>query len=285
MYQSDPSMAARKDWPTMYDLPSEEPEDMGLPDELHDFQPELLRQTFRPLGYPAGPLSTGTDGHLYFDRQSPLWYKNPNWFGALDISRFYPGRDWVLSYAIWDENVNPFVVVELLSPDAEDEDSGSDTRIVIEETWGTDSTLQTLRQINKLPTKWNLHNQVWRVLYYFVFNRYDGEFRAFRLVSDSYQPVTVNDRRVWIAEVEIGLGVWQGSFHGINRQWLRWFDSAEQTLYDRSGNWILTPEEYERQRADRAEQQAELAGQEARQERERAERLAAKLRELGIEIE
>ena len=33
--------------PTMYDLPSEDPEEPGLPDEFHDFQPELLSETFR----------------------------------------------------------------------------------------------------------------------------------------------------------------------------------------------------------------------------------------------
>jgi hypothetical protein len=75
----------------------------------------------------------------------------------------------------------------------------------------------------------------------------------------------------------LGLGVWQGAFQGMERLWLRWFD--------RSGNWIPTPEEYERQRADRAEQQAELASQETQRERQRAELLEAKLRELGIEID
>lgn len=26
----------QKDWPTMYDLPSEDPQEPGLPDEFHD---------------------------------------------------------------------------------------------------------------------------------------------------------------------------------------------------------------------------------------------------------
>jgi hypothetical protein len=43
MYQPHLSVAPQKDWPTMYDLPSEDSEEMGLPDEFHDFQPELLR--------------------------------------------------------------------------------------------------------------------------------------------------------------------------------------------------------------------------------------------------
>jgi hypothetical protein len=38
--------------PTMYDLKSEDPEEPGLPDEFHDFQPQLLRETCKPPNYP-----------------------------------------------------------------------------------------------------------------------------------------------------------------------------------------------------------------------------------------
>jgi Uma2 family endonuclease len=261
MYQPHLSVAPQKDWPTMYDLPSEDSEEMGLQDEFHDFQPELLRQTFRPPGYPAEQIFTGTDMNLYYDRQHPLWHKRPDWFGVLGVSRFYQEQDLRLSYVVWDEGVNPFVVVELLSPGTEDEDLG-----------------QTLREVNKPPTKWQVYEQILQIPYYFLFNRYNNQFRAFQLIEGSYQPMLITaDQKVWLEESQLGLGVWQGAFQGMERLWLRWFD--------RSGNWIPTPEEYERQRADRAEQQAELASQEVQQERERSERLAAKLRELGIEIE
>jgi Uma2 family endonuclease len=261
MYQPDLFVATQKDWPTMYDLPSEDPEEMGLPDEFHDFQPELLRQTFRPPGYPAEQIFTGTDMNLYYDRQHPLWHKRPDWFGVLGVSRFYQEQDLRLSYVVWDEGVNPFVVVELLSPGTEDEDLG-----------------QTLREVNKPPTKWQVYEQILQIPYYFLFNRYNNQFQAFQLIEGSYQPMLITaDQKVWLEESQLGLGVWQGAFQGMERLWLRWFD--------RSGNWIPTPEEYERQRADRAEQQAELASQEVQRERQRAELLAGKLRELGIEID
>jgi hypothetical protein len=35
MYQTDPPRPAKETLPTMYDLPSEYPEDSGLPDEFH----------------------------------------------------------------------------------------------------------------------------------------------------------------------------------------------------------------------------------------------------------
>ena len=37
--QSDPPRSPRETLPTMYDLPSEFPEEPGLPDEYHDLQP------------------------------------------------------------------------------------------------------------------------------------------------------------------------------------------------------------------------------------------------------
>ncbi|MFM6154924.1 MAG: hypothetical protein ACKPE3_18320, partial [Sphaerospermopsis kisseleviana] len=58
MYQSDvnikPSyepLSPQETLPTMYDLPSDNLEEPGLPDEFHLLQPELLRSTFHPPGY------------------------------------------------------------------------------------------------------------------------------------------------------------------------------------------------------------------------------------------
>jgi Uma2 family endonuclease len=43
--QADPIKSAKL--PTMYDLPSQDPEEPGLPDEFHDLQPQLLSATLR----------------------------------------------------------------------------------------------------------------------------------------------------------------------------------------------------------------------------------------------
>ena len=45
MVESQFPQPASESLPTMYDLPSEYPEEPGLPDEFHDFQPQLLRET------------------------------------------------------------------------------------------------------------------------------------------------------------------------------------------------------------------------------------------------
>jgi Uma2 family endonuclease len=75
MYQISPNLSPRQALPTMYDLPSEEIGDPGLPDEFHLLQPELLRDTFRPLNYPTEEVFTASDLNLYYDLRQSQWYK------------------------------------------------------------------------------------------------------------------------------------------------------------------------------------------------------------------
>lgn len=73
MYQTDPPRPPKETLPTMYDLPSEYPEDSGLPDEFHLFQPQLLRETFCPPNYPTEEVFVATDLNLYYDLRHTLW--------------------------------------------------------------------------------------------------------------------------------------------------------------------------------------------------------------------
>ncbi|MGB6014267.1 MAG: Uma2 family endonuclease, partial [Nodosilinea sp.] len=66
MYQTNPPQPAKATPPTMYDLPSENPEESGLPDEFHLLQPELLRLTFRPPTYSADQVFAASDLNLYY---------------------------------------------------------------------------------------------------------------------------------------------------------------------------------------------------------------------------
>jgi Uma2 family endonuclease len=70
----------------------------------------------------------------------------------------------------------------------------------------------------------------------------------------------------WLPGVGLGLQLWEGVYEGGQATWLRWCDQA--------GQLIPTGAE----RAEQAENQRE-------QERQRAERLAAQLRALGVEPE
>lgn len=238
----------------MYDLPSEDPEEPGLPDEFHDIQPQLLKETFCSPTYPSEQVFVGTDLNIYYDSRQPQWYKRPDWFVALGVQQSQSQQDLRLSYVVWQEGVNPFLVVELLSPGTEDEDLG-----------------RSLRDTDQPPTKWNVYERVLRVPYYVVFSRYTGELQVFEIKGVRYQALVLTQNRFWLPEVELGLGVWQGSYAGVEGQWLRWYDVDDK--------WVPTPQE----RAEQAEHQLEQAEHQLELERSRAQQLRERLRSLGID--
>ncbi len=237
MYQTDPPRPPKEVMPTMYDLQSEDIEESGLPDQFHLLQPRLLDETFHPPGYPQERIFVASDLNLYYDPHHTLWYKRPDWFAVLGVPSLYEQRDLRLSYVVWQEGVNPFIVVELLSPGTEKEDLG-----------------QTLRDVEQPPTKWEVYERVLRIPYYVVFDRYSYQMRAFKLDGSRYAELDVPNSRLWIPDIELGLGVWEGEYQGFQQPWLRWFDT--------SNNWVLTPVE---------------------QEQQRVERLITQLRSLGVE--
>ncbi|NCJ07655.1 hypothetical protein GS597_14280 [Synechococcales cyanobacterium C] len=259
MYQTSPPLPPQQVLPTMYDLSSEDPEEPGLPDEFHLLQPELLRSTFRPPTYTADTIFTASDLNLYYDSRHPQWYKRPDWFGVLGIPRLYEGTDLRLSYVTWQEGASPFVVAELLSPGTEKEDLG-----------------RSLREANQPPNKWTVYEQILRIPYYFVFNRYTDELQVFGLMMNEYQPLQPDEMGVWLKEAELGLGLWQGRYQGVERQWLRW--------YDRDRQWLLTPTELEAQRAEQEKQRAEQEKQRADLAEQENVQLRSRLRQLGIEL-
>ncbi len=254
--QVDPPLPPRETLPTMYDLSSENPEEPGLPDEYHDLQPQLLSRTLRSPCYPPQRIFTGTDINLYYDVRHTQWYKRPDWFLVVGVPRLYEERDLRSSYVVWQEGVNPFVVVELLSPGTAKEDLGDYAEVEEEGERGRAREGENAGARETPPRKWDVYEKILRVPYYLVFSRYTNRVRFFKLVGGHYQEQALDPEnpRIWIPELEVGLGLWQGEYEGIERQWLRW--------YDDQGNWIPTDteqerqeKEQERQRADRAESQ------------------------------
>lgn len=227
--------------PTMYDLSSENPEEPGLPDEFHDFQPELLRRTFKPPHYQPEQVFSGSDLNLYYDLAHSQWYKRPDWFGVVGERSFYESAQLRRSYVMWQERVPPMVIVELVSPGTEGEDLG-----------------ETTHQEEEAPTKWEVYEEILQVPYYVVFNRYIGQLRAFFHENHGYEELPLTEPKIWMPKLELGLKLWEGVYETglrkIEGLWLRWYDLED--------NLILTDTEIERQRA---------------------ERLAEKLRELNID--
>jgi Uma2 family endonuclease len=201
----------------------------------------LLSATLRLSGYARDQIFTGTDLNLYYDVRQPQWYKRPDWFLVVGVPRLYDGTDLRSSYVIWQEGVDPFVVVELLSPGTEKDDLGEYAELTdAAPTAGNGSATR-----DTLPRKWEVYEQRLRVPYYIVFSRYTNQVRFFQLTGGRYQEQALDPAqpRLWIPELGLGLGLWQGAFEGVTHHWLRW--------YDDQGNWIPTDAE----RATQAEAQ------------------------------
>ncbi|HEY9874184.1 MAG TPA: Uma2 family endonuclease [Candidatus Obscuribacterales bacterium] len=116
----------------------------------------------------------------------------------------------------------------------------------------SDKTAATDRGLKK-----QIYQDIFRTPDYFWFDPYTLEFAGFYLVSGHYQPLEPHPQGwLWSQQLELYLGV--------NERKLRFF-TAE-------GQLVELPEEA----AEAERQQKELAQQ-------RAERLAAKLRELGVD--
>jgi Uma2 family endonuclease len=116
----------------------------------------------------------------------------------------------------------------------------------------SESTANTDKEVKK-----KLYQNTFRTPDYFWFDPYTLEFAGFHLVDGNYQPLEANNQgHLWSQQLGLYLGIHQGL--------LRFFTPE--------GQLIPTPEE----EAESERQQKELA-------LSRAERLAAKLRELNID--
>ena len=236
--QVDPPRSPRETLPTMYDLPSENPEEPGLPDEFHDLQPQLLSRTLQLSDYPRHNYFTASDLNLYYDVNHPLWYKRPDWFLVVDVPRLYDGKDLRRSYVVWQEGKSPYVAIEFLSPGTKVEDLGrfiDETQVAASATQAV--TPNGLEQTGITPAKLEVYERYLRVPHYLVYSRYTQQLRYFKLDGGQYQEQSLNWENpiAWLADLKIGVGIWDGVFEGVSGYWLRWCD--------RAGNWLLTDTE------------------------------------------
>ncbi|KAF0245953.1 MAG: hypothetical protein FD167_3496, partial [bacterium] len=162
-------LSPRETLPTMYDLPSEEIGESGVPDEFHVIQPHLLKETFQPTNYKSEEIFIGIDINFYFDVRHQTWYKRPDWFAVVGVPRLYDGIDMRNSYVIWQEGISPTVAIEFLSKSTEKEDLG-----------------KTKKEDNVAPSKWQVYEKILRIPYYITFDRLTNKIQAFRLEGERY---------------------------------------------------------------------------------------------------
>jgi Uma2 family endonuclease len=129
--------------------------------------------------------------------------------------------------------------------------------------------------------KLHFYEQVLQVPTYVTYDPYDSSLEVRYLQDGKYilHPVDTQGR-LWIPQLELYLGIWSGERLGQTMNWLRW--------WDKSGNLLLWSSEQAAQERQISEQERQIAKEErqrADREYQRAEKLAAKLRELGIDPE
>ncbi len=250
----------RQELPDMFDLPSEYPEEPGLPDYFHYLQPHLLDETFQAS---IQTFSCG-DMCIYYDPENPRRYRRPDWFAVLGVGPRYQGH-MRKSYVVWQEQVRPFIIVELLSVSTIDEDMGLKEQ-----------------GPRKPPTKMHIYRDQLQTPYYILF---DGEevrnTSAYRWEEGRYRLLdcVIDDQvRIPIPEIDLELRSWVGPVNHHEYCWLRW--------YTADGDFIPTPEEEVRQLRDQTEslraQTESLRDQNARDQKEMT-RLRDLLRQSGID--
>jgi Uma2 family endonuclease len=211
--------------PSAEDLPDSD--DTPVDNELQDLIPSLLKAILALVWANRMDWFFGVDMGIYYDPEKPAIV--PDGFLSLGVERVFH-EDLRLSYVFWEENnIAPILVLEVVSHKAGGEYS----------------------------SKKKLYAEM-EVLYYVIYNpqrRRKSPLEVYRLVDGEYMLQRGNP--VWLEEIGLAIGSERGTYQGITREWLYW--------YDEQGQRLLTPEE----RILQAEQ--------------RAERLAQRLRSLGID--
>ena len=167
----------------------------------------------------------------------------PDGFLSLGVERFVD-VDGRLSYVFWEEDgIPPILALEVVS-----------------KTYGGEYERKKI-DYAKLG-----------ILYYIIYAPGRRHRRRGRKPLEIHQLehgqyVLLPDERVWMPEIGLAIGREEGIHQGWQREWLFW--------YNQDGHRLATPEELA--------QQTQQAQQQAQQAQQYAERLAAKLRELGID--
>ncbi|MBD2446400.1 Uma2 family endonuclease [Nostoc sp. FACHB-152] len=220
--------------PSSAELPDSD--DTPVDNELQNLIPNLLDAILALAWSQRTDWFFGVDMGIYYAPNTPQLV--PDGFLSLGVERFI-GEEGRLSYVLWEEDgIVPIFALEVVS-----------------QTYGGEYEKKKI-DYAKLG-----------ILYYAIYvpsRRYRRKrepLEVYRLENSEY--ILQPGSRVWMPEIGLALGRERGTYLGRTREWLYWYDEAEQRL--------PTPEELVQQERERAQQ-----------EQQRAERLAQRLRELGI---
>ncbi|MCL1471078.1 Uma2 family endonuclease [Argonema antarcticum] len=189
-------------WPSTEELPDSD--DTPVDNELQDLIPGLLKAILAIVWANRMDWFFGVDMGVYYDGEKPPYV--PDGFLSLGVERIID-EDLRPSYAIWEEKRVPILMLEVVS--------------------------QTYR--GEYSTKMQNYADL-GVLFYVIYNpkrRRKPRLEVHRLVNGQYELQSGNP--IWLPEIGLGIGNERGTYQGIMREWLYWYDDRGQRL--------LTPEE------------------------------------------
>ena len=195
--------------------------------------------------HPDGQFILGANSGIYWRETDPplRGCLAPDWFYVPGVPPMLEGEV-RRSYVLWQEMIPPLIVMEFASGDGSEE-----------------------RDRTPEEGKFWIYERRIRPAYYAIYEFDPGRVEVYQMVGWNFQPLPTNEHgRYPIAPLGIELGIWEGTYLGVQLPWLRCWDSKGQLLL--TGREIA---EAERQRAEA--------------ERQLAERMAVQLRELGINPE
>jgi Uma2 family endonuclease len=239
--------------PSAKDLPDSD--DTPVDNELQDLIPGLLKAMLALIWPERMDWFFGVDMGIYYDPNEPAIV--PDGFLSMGVPRIIDSN-LRLSYVLWEEQKVPTFVLEVVS--------------------------QTRRK--EYTQKKEQYVQL-GILYYGIYNplrNRKSRLEIYELKGGEYERIS-GEEPFWLPGINLGLGRAEGTYQGITREWLYW--------YNEQGERYLTPEEQllsarqqaleARQQADDAQRQTLEAQQQAREAQEQVAKLAEKLRELGID--
>jgi len=245
-----PVILPKEEWPNTDHLITED----GQPVDgfYSERQMRLLAESLTASWKPGRPFIVGANVGVFYTLDEPAIV--PDVFVSVDVKTDpdYSAKTGK-SYLLWNKGKPPDIVIEIVS--------------------NTEG--------NELTEKRRIYAQNVRAPYYVVWDPEEylkGErLQVFVLMGRSYQLTPA----AWFPELGLGLKPWQGEYAQSSGEWLRWIDGADSFLP--CGEELFDLKNSAEMEADASRRKADAAQKQAELEKQRADRLAAKLRELGLD--
>lgn len=209
-------------------------------------QSVLLTSAIQPVLdrlHPDGQYTIGQDSGIYWRLTDPpqRGAEAPDWFYVPNVPPTLNGQ-MRRSYVLWREIIPPQIVLEFVSGNGEEE-----------------------RDQTPWHGKFWIYETVIRPAYYGIYEVEKASLEIFHHVGSRYQKMTPNEFGHYvIPELNVALGIWQGTYQNVELPWLRWWTLDGTVIAD-------------------GHERAEIAEAKLVAAQQRADALAKKLRELGID--